>query len=191
MQLPMPPRTLVRPPVRTIVPADRPLSRRRTKRRFRVGCQVRSGVRSMGRRAQFDRRSRRFRRRQCDRSGIVAAGEFDQRRNAGLDARMGVEQFAKTFTRIIDAHFHHRGRRAGQFAAAFDLAQRRDHGVGILGELHRTGIGEEFTRARQRQPDDERQHVSDDEEADGDEDRDDLRRRHAASDRPRRKLKPL
>ena len=82
-----------------------------------------------------------------------------------LDGRMGVEQFAESFARIVDAHFHHRGGRARQFAAALDLAQRRDHGVRILRELHRAGVGQVFARARQRQPNDERQHIGDDERA--------------------------
>jgi hypothetical protein len=30
----------------------------------------------------------------------------------------------------------------GKFAAALDLAQRRDHGVGILGEFDRAGVGQ-------------------------------------------------
>ena len=58
------------------------------------------------------------RRRQRDRAGIVAAGEFDQRRDTSFDARMGVEQFAEAFARIVDAHFHHGRGRARQFAAA-------------------------------------------------------------------------
>ena len=101
------------------------------------------------------------RRRQRERAGIVAAGELDQRRDPALDRRMGVEQLAEALARIVDAHFHHRGGRARQFAAAFDLAQRRDHGVGILGELDRAGIGEEFARARQREADDEGEQIGD------------------------------
>ncbi len=112
------------------------------------------------------------RRRQRDRAGIVAAGELDQRGDAAVDARMGVEQFAKTFARVVDAHFHHRGGRAREFAMAFDLAQRRDHGVGIFGEFDRAGVGQRFARARQSKPDQERQHIGDDEERDRDQDRD-------------------
>ena len=100
----------------------------------------------------------------------MAAGEFDQRRDAAVDGRMGVEQFAKTLARIIDAHFHDRRGRARQFATALDLAQRRDHGVGIFGQLHRAGIGEEFARARQREADDERQQIGDDDKRDSDQD---------------------
>ena len=106
--------------------------------------------------------------------------------------RMGVEQFAEALARIVDAHFHHRGGRARQFAAALDLAQRRDHGVGIFGELDRAGVGEKFARARQRQPDDERQHIGDDQKPDRDQDRD-ARAAAAAlvAEREPRKPKPL
>ena len=45
----------------------------------------------------------------------------------------------------------------GEFAAAFDLAQRRDHGVRILGQFDRAGVGEIFALARQREADDDRQ----------------------------------
>ena len=58
--------------------------------------------------------------------------------------RMGGEQVGKALARIVDAHFHDRRGRAVELAAALDLAQRRDHGVGVLGQFdrrrHRRGI---------------------------------------------------
>ncbi len=111
------------------------------------------------------------RRGQRERARVVAAGEFHQRRHARIDRRMGVENIGKSLARIVDAHFHDRGGRAFELAAALDLAQRRDHRVRILGELDRAGVGEIFALARQREADDDRQNPGDGDERDGDEDR--------------------
>ena len=59
-----------------------------------------------------------------------------------------------------------------KLAAAFDLAQRHDHGVGVLGQLHRAGIGEIFALSRQREADHDRQQPGHRDQRDGDEDRD-------------------
>ena len=120
--------------------------------------------RPRGRRSSAHRRFRSApqvlaRRRKRDRAAIVAAGELDQRRHPAFHRRMGIEQFAEAFARVVDAHFHDGRGGARQFAAALDLAQRRDHRVRILGELDRAGIGEEFARTRQSKPNKERQHV--------------------------------
>ncbi len=112
-----------------------------------------------------------LRRRQGDRAGIVAAGGLDQRLDAALDRRVRREQVRKSLARIVEAHLHHRGGGAGQLAAALDLAQRRDHGVGILGELDRAGIGEKLARARQREADQQRENPRDRDQRDRDEDR--------------------
>ena len=65
---------------------------------------------------------------------------------SGCDPRVhrgvGRKQVGKTLARVVDAHFHHRRGGARQFAAVLDLAQRRDHGVRILGQFHRAGIGQ-------------------------------------------------
>jgi hypothetical protein len=42
---------------------------------------------------------------------------------------VGRKQVRKSLSRIVEAEFHHRRRRAAKLAAAFDLAQGRDHGV--------------------------------------------------------------
>jgi hypothetical protein len=49
-----------------------------------------------------------LRRGKLDWAGIMAAGKFHQCRDSGGNRRMGVEQFAKALTRIVDTHFHHR-----------------------------------------------------------------------------------
>ena len=90
-------------------------------------------------------------RRQRQRPGIVSAGEFHQRLDPGIHRRVGREQVGKALARVVDAQFHHRRGRAGKLAAVLDLAQRRDHGVGILGQFDRSGVGEQFARSRQRQ----------------------------------------
>ena len=91
-------------------------------------------------------------RRQRQRPGVVSAGEFHQRLHPGFHRGMGREQVGKTLARIVEAQFHHRRGGAGKFAAALDLAQRRDHGVGVFGQFDRAGIGQQFARPRQRQP---------------------------------------
>ena len=70
--------------------------------------------------------------RRIERARIATAGEFHQRFGAAVDRRMRRENIGKALTRIVDAHFHHRRGRARQFAAAFDLAQSRDHRIGIF-----------------------------------------------------------
>ena len=79
------------------------------------------------------------------------------RRDPVVDRRMGREQVGEAGARIVDAHLHHRRGRAFELAAAFDLAQRRDHGVRILGQLDGAGVGEVFAFARQREADDDRE----------------------------------
>jgi hypothetical protein len=96
-------------------------------------------------------------RRQRQRPGIVSTGEFDQRLHPGFHRWMRREQVGKALAWVVDAQFHHRGGGAGKFAAVFDLAQRRDHGVGILGQFDRSGVGKQLARPRQRQPDHLRQ----------------------------------
>jgi hypothetical protein len=78
---------------------------------------------------------------------IMASGEFDQRLDPGLDRRMRGEQIGETLAGVVDAHFHHRLICGGELAAALDLAQRGDHGVGVFGELNRACIGEIFAFA--------------------------------------------
>ena len=123
-----------------------------------------------GRRRQRVGLRRLVRRRQRQRAGIVAAGGLDQCLDAAFDRRVGREQVGEFLARIVDAHLHHRGGRAGQFAAALDLAQRRDHRIGVLGELDRARIGEEFARARQREPDQQREQPGDRDQRDRDDD---------------------
>ena len=77
---------------------------------------------------------------------------FHQRLDPASHRRVGGEQVGKAFARVVEAQFHHRRGRARQFAAAFDLAQRRDHGIGVLGQFDRSGVGQQFARSRQRQP---------------------------------------
>ncbi len=67
-----------------------------------------------------------------NRTGIMAAGIFDQGGDPVFHRGMGVEQFAETLARVVDAQFHDCRGRARQFAAAFDFVKRRDHRVGIL-----------------------------------------------------------
>jgi hypothetical protein len=99
----------------------------------------------------------------------VPAGELHQRRHPRIDRRVGVEDVGESLARIVDAHLHHRGGRARKLAAALDLAQRRNHRVGILGELDRACVGQVFAFARQREADDDRQHPGDGNEHEGDE----------------------
>src|SRR3569623_918480 len=80
----------------------------------------------------------RLRRVEGEGAGIVAAGKLPPRCAARLDRWMGVEDIGESDARIVDAHLHHRRVGARQFAAAFDLAQRRDHGVGVLGQFDGT-----------------------------------------------------
>ena len=87
--------------------------------------------------------------------------------------RVGREQVGKALARVVDAQFHHRGGRAGQFAAVLDLAQRRDHGVRVLGQFDRAGVGQEFARARQRQPHELRQQPRQHDQHHRDDDHDD------------------
>src|SRR5438046_3071630 len=77
--------------------------------------------------------------------------------DARFDRRMGVENIGETLTRIVEAHFHHRRVRARQLAAALDLAQRADHRVRILGQLHRARVGKKFAFTRQCKADHDRQ----------------------------------
>ena len=109
---------------------------------------------------------------QVERAGIVAAGKLDQRRDPAFDRRVGGEQVGEALARIVDAHFHDGGGGAFQFAAALDLAQRRDHGVGVLGQFDRAGVGEIFALARQREADHHREQPGHRDQRDGDDDRD-------------------
>src|SRR5262249_45963064 len=56
---------------------------------------------------------------------------------------------------------------------AGDLLQRRDHGVGVLGELDRAGIGEIFALARYGEAERDGEEARDDEDGDRDQDEDD------------------
>jgi hypothetical protein len=76
------------------------------------------------------------RRFQDERPRIVTTGKFYQRLDTRFDRGVRTENVGKAHARIVDAHFHHGRIRAGYFAAPFDLAQRRDHGVGIFREFH-------------------------------------------------------
>src|SRR6187200_2883346 len=67
-----------------------------------------------------------------ERAGIVPAGKAHQRVDARADRRVRSEQVGEALARIVDAHFHHGGGRGVQLAAILDLAQRRDHRIGIL-----------------------------------------------------------
>ena len=111
------------------------------------------------------------RRGRIERARIAAAGEFHQRFGAAVDRRMRRENIGKSLARIVDAHFHHRRGRARQFAAALDLAQGRDHRVGIFGQFHRAGIGEKFARARQREADHDREQPGERDQRDRENDR--------------------
>src|SRR5262249_41884210 len=55
---------------------------------------------------------------------IMSACEFHQCSYATLNAGVSIKQLTESFTRIVDAHFHHRRGSPWQFATAFDLAQR-------------------------------------------------------------------
>ena len=88
---------------------------------------------------------------QRQRPGVVPARELHQRVDPGIDRRMRGKEVGEAFARIVDAHFHDGGIGGVQFAAPLDLAQRRDHGVGIFGELDRACVGEELAAARQAQ----------------------------------------
>ena len=61
----------------------------------------------------------------------------------------------------------------GKLAAVLDLAQRRDHGVGVLGQFDRSGVGQQFARARQRQLDHLRQQPGQHDQRHRDDDDDD------------------
>ena len=75
-----------------------------------------------------------------------------------------------------------------QLAAVLDLAQRRDHGVGILGQLDRARVGEELALARQREADHHREEPGDRDQRDRDHDRNAARR--PCRDRCRRDERP-
>src|SRR5215204_308852 len=70
------------------------------------------------------------------------------------------EQIGKSLAWVVDAHFHDCGIGANELAASLDLAQRRDHGVRIFGELDRAGVGKKLARARQREADHDREQPS-------------------------------
>ena len=142
----------------------RPAAARRNRSKVRRGQAGPSFVRAAPR--------SRLRPRQGERARVVAAGELDQRFDAALDRRVGGEQVGETRARVVDAHFHDRRGRAFELAAAFDLAQRRDHGVGVLGQLDRAGVGEIFAFSRQREADHDRQQPGDRDQHDRDDDRD-------------------
>jgi hypothetical protein len=54
--------------------------------------------------------------------------------------------------------------------AALDLAQGRDHGVGVLGQVDRAGVGDVLPRPRQHHADDDGQPIADRGEGQADQD---------------------
>lgn len=60
--------------------------------------------------------------------------------------------------------------RALEAGPALDLAQGRDHGVGVLGQLHRPRVGDIFTGAREHHADHDRQGEADGGEGQADQD---------------------
>ena len=114
------------------------------------------------------------------RQGVAArAGRDRGRRRTGPARRSGfrsagwvANRSAKPVAGVVDAHFHDRGGRAFQLAAALDLAQRRDHGVGVLGQFDRAGVGEILALARQREADHDREQPRHRDQRDGDDDGD-------------------
>ena len=78
--------------------------------------------------------------------------------------------------RMVEEHLLHLRRRV-DLRMAGDLAQRRDHGVGVLGQLDRAGIGEEFALARHGEAERDGKQAGDEEDRDRDQNEDDARRR--------------
>ncbi len=92
-----------------------------------------------------------IRRGACDRPGVAPAGELHQRRDAVADRRMGRHQGGQRIVRrVLEEQRAHLGRDLRHGGMAFDLAQRRDHRIGVGGQFHRPRIGQEFPVARQR-----------------------------------------
>ena len=79
--------------------------------------------------------SRRQRRFDLQRTGIVPARRFDQRLDARIDRWMRGKQIHELVARVVDAHFHDGGVGSREFAATLDLAQRRDHRVRVFREF--------------------------------------------------------
>ena len=94
-----------------------------------------------------------------------------QRLDARVDRGMRGKQVREAFARIVDAHLHHGGGRGMQFAAILDLAQRRDHGVRVLGQFDRARVGEKLALARQREADHDREKPRNRDQRDRDHDR--------------------
>ena len=100
----------------------------------------------------------------------MATGKLNQRRHAAFDRRMGGKKIGKALAGVVDAHLHDRGGCIFQFAAAFDLAKRGDHGVRILGQLDRSGVGQILALPRQREADHHRKKPRHRDQRDGDDD---------------------
>src|SRR5262245_33953635 len=113
---------------------------------------------------------------QRDWAWIMATGKLDQRLDPAVDRGVSCEQVGEARARIVDAHLHDGGGRAFELAAVFDLAQRADHGVWVLGELDRPGIGQELALAREREANHDRQEPGDRNQRDRNQDR-----RHGAA----------
>jgi len=102
---------------------------------------------------------------------LERTGHQHQRRDPLLDRRMGGEQARepRLLRRIVQEHAAQLVRRL-ELRLARHLAQGRDHGVRVLGQLHRPGVGHIFPRPRQGHADDGGQAEAD--HADGQSDQD-------------------
>ncbi len=70
---------------------------------------------------------------------------------------------------VVQEHAAHRLGRL-QVRMAGDLLQGRNHGVGVLGQLHGAGVGDELALARDRHLHDDGQHIADGRDRQGEDD---------------------